>query len=367
MIPAIRELRSVSEGDEAGQVFHEFASFCDQQLQNPDNLEDYQRIQKLRDRKKAEVKDLERMIGAAGSQAREKQTLKSHRDKAEQWYQLDNREFQRLQENRQAFLRQSLENYLLCLRACDKYDKDALRFSALWLEHSENDIANKAVAKHISQVASRKFAALMNQLSSRLLDKEVSFQSLLYALVLRICIDHPFHGMYQVFASSKSKGGKDDTSLLRNAAAQKVVNELKAHKRSSKTWLSLHNANINYIKFAMEKVKDSQGKPGAKVALRKLVTGQRLEHDVPKENLPPPTMKVELRADCNYSRVPVVVRFQAEFTVASGISMPKVLTAVTSDGSRYKQLVCSFQLARYILLRRLHSLKLGTMISAKTP
>ena len=307
------------------------------------------------------------MIGAAGSQAREKQTLKSHRDKAEQWYQLDNREFQRLQENRQAFLRQSLENYLLCLRACDKYDKDALRFSALWLEHSESDIANKAVAKHIPQVASRKFAALMNQLSSRLLDKEVSFQSLLYALVLRICIDHPFHGMYQVFASSKSKGGKDDNSLLRNAAAQKVVNELKAHKRSSKTWLSLHNANINYIKFAMEKVKDSQGKPGAKVALRKLVTGQRLEHDVPKENLPPPTMKVELRADCNYSRVPVVVRFQAEFTVASGISMPKVLTAVTSDGSRYKQLVCSLQLAPYILLRRCNSLKLGTTISAKTP
>ncbi len=328
------------EGDEAGQVFHEFASFCDQQLQNQDSLEDFQRIQKLRERKEAEVRDLERMIKSSSSQAKEKDNLKSHLTKAKQWFDLDDREFQRLRDSRQAFLRQSLENYLLCLKACDKYDNDALRFSALWLENWESDIANGAVSKHVAQVGSRKFAPLMNQWSSRLLDVQGPFQSLLSSLVLRICIDHPYHGMYQIFAGSKTKGGKDDTALARNAAAQKIVDQLKDHKGACPTWMALHNTSISFVRFASDKVDDTKMKSGAKMALKKLGTGQRLEQDL-HQRIPPPTMKVALRADFDYSGVPFIAKYQPEFTVASGISMPKIVTAIGTDGLKYKQLVRS--------------------------
>lgn len=347
LVPAIKELRGSTEGDQAGQVFHEFASFCDKQLQNADNLEDFRRIEKLRERKEAEVRDLEKMIKSASSQAREKDNLKSHRAKAKQWFDLDDREFQRLRESRQAFLRQSLENYLLCLKACDKYDNDALRFSALWLEHYKSEVANNAVAKNIGRVGSRKFASLMNQWSSRLLDDTSSFQSLLYSLVLRICVEHPYHGMYQVFAGSKTKGGKDETALSRNAAATNLVNELKNNKRASQTWLAVHNTNINYVRFAIEKLNDTNIRPGSKVPLRKSAAGQKLEHDATTQRIPPPTMKIELRADCDYSNVPLITKFQQEFTVASGISMPKILTAIGSDGLKYKQLVITLPFGLY--------------------
>ena len=338
LIPAIKELGQHLESDEAGQVFHEFASFCDRQLQNQDTLEDFRRIEKLREQKESEIQDLERMIKSSDSLGKDKDNLKSHRTKAKQWYELDNREYVRLREGRQAFLRQSLENYLLSLKACDVYDKDALRFAALWLEHFETETANLAVQMYIADVSSRKLAPLMNQWSSRLLDDDSKFQSLLASLVLRICTEHPYHGMYQVFASSKTKGGRDDAALSRNAAATNIVNQLKASKRASPTWLALHNSNINYVRFAVEKLDDMRHKPGSKVPLRKSQSGQKLEHDVINYHIPPPTMTIDLRADCDYKDVPVIVRFQPEFTIASGISMPKILTSIASDGRKYKQL-----------------------------
>ena len=339
--PAIKELSGESEGDEAGEVFHEFASFCDKQLQNTDGLEDFQRIQKLRERKEAEVSDFDKMIKAASSQAKERDNLKNHRAKAKLWFDIDDREFQRLRESRQTFLRQSLENYLLCLKACDKYETDALRFSALWLENFESDIANEAVSKHVGQVGSRKFAALMNQWSSRLLDKPGQFQSLLSSLVLRICLDHPYHGMYQIFTGFKTKG-KDDAAMKRQVAASNIVQELKQSKMQSSTWIALHNTNLHFVRFAMERL-DPSIKQGAKVALRKSASGQRIEQDVPKLRVPPPTMKIELRPDCDYSNTPVIARFEAQFSVASGISMPKTITAIGTDGLKYKQLVSRFE------------------------
>jgi ataxia telangiectasia mutated family protein len=319
-------------------VFHEFAAFCDKQLQNPENLEDFQRVKMLRERKQGEVQDLERMIKAAGSQTKEKDNLENHRKKAQLWYTLDDREYQRLKQNREAFIRQSIENYLLALRACDNYNSDALRFSALWLEHSDSETANAAVSKYIDDVGSRKFASLMNQWTSRLLDASNDFQKLLSALVVRICVDHPYHGMYQVFASSKTKGGKDQAALSRNAAALNIVARIKANKRSGHTWLSVHNSNINFVRFASEKLDDSKYKPGSKVPLRKSINGPKLEQDIPSHPIPPPTMKIKLRADCDYSKTPLIVSYQSEFTIASGISMPKILTAFASDGRKYKQL-----------------------------
>ena len=335
---AVKELKGVTMSDEAGEVYHEFASFCDQQLQNPDSLADFKRIQKLRERKEAEVRDLDRMIESAGSQKKEKENLKSHRNKAQQWFKLDDSEYQRLESNRLTLVKYSLENYLLSLKASDRYDTDALRFSALWLENNENEVANEAVAKHMPQVPSRKFAPLMNQWTSRLLDEPGTFQSLLFGIIQRICIDHPYHGMYQIFASSKTKGGKDETALARHTAANNIVERLKTSAIAQKTWIAVHNTNVIFVRFAQERLDDPLIKPGSKVPLRKIETGRRVEQDVLKMKVPPPTMTVELRADCNYDGIVVIAKFQPDFTVAGGISMPKIVTAIGTDGLKYKQL-----------------------------
>jgi serine-protein kinase ATM len=343
LVPAIQELHGHADGLEAGQVYHEFAAFCDQQLQNSDNREDMDRVQKLRDSKENEVRVLEKMLKAATSQSPERSRLKHDLNRAKLWLELDSHEYDRLRDGRQTLLQRSLENYLLCLKSCDAFDNDALRFSALWLESSENDAANDTVSKYLKLVPSGKFATLMNQWTSRLLELETSFQKLLTTLVCRICVDHPYHGMYHIFSSSKSKTGRDRTAISRYNAANNIVTALKANPKISHTWLAIHNTSINYVRFAGEKTEDGSMKQGARIALRRLLHGQRLEQDIKTLKVPPATMKIALRPNSDYSDIPVIQRYQSEFTIASGVSMPKILTVLASNGRKYKQLVSNSQ------------------------
>lgn len=364
LLPSIKELKGACEGEEAGLVFHQFATFCDEQLQNPDMLEDYLRIERLRARKRKEVSDLEQMIKSSGSGSKDQ--LRMYRSKAKQWFELDDREYQRLRKSRESFLQQCLENYLLSLAACDSFGNDVLRFCALWLDNSENDLANMAASKGLPNVPSRKFAALMNQLSSRLLDTSDTFQSLLFALVYRICVDHPYHGMYHLFVSSRSLKNGDETPRFR--ASGKLVERLKNSRDAGGKWVAIHNASLAYIFFASEKL-DEKLKTGSKIQLKKFVYGQRLQHAISKSRLPPATMKIPLRVDCDYDSVPHLVGFESQFTVASGISAPKIVTAVASDGQRYKQLVSTTATLYVSIIETDHifSSNLAMMICVKTP
>ena len=340
LVPAIKELHGRSQGSEAGRVFHDFAAFCDLQLQNPDDKEDFHRIETIRDRKEKEIMELQRMIKEADEKARAQ--LEQHQTSARKWFKLDDEEYRRLQSARENLIQQSLENYLLSLRACDDYKNDVLRFCALWLDQSESKQANTAVGKHISEVASRKFAPLMSQLASRLLDEEVDFQLLLSKLLLRICCDHPYHGMYQVFVSSKTRGAKnDEIAASRNAAATKLSKRLIDQPSVSKIWIAIHNSSIAFVHFAQERLEEKKHKAGAKVSLQELKTGPKLVQAVGQSStkIPPPTMRIPLRTDCNYSSIPTFSKFEPLFSIAGGISAPKIITIIDSEGQRYKMLL----------------------------
>jgi len=336
--PALKELKEKITGSEAGKVFFQFAIFCDQQLQDADGLEDLERLKKLSKNKRDDVESLSKILSTSSSAA-EKAKIKGYLAKNKIWLKLDEEELQRQISSRDEFLRQSLENYLLALNASDDHDKVALRFSALWLEHSEDQMANEAVSKHLGQVSSRKLAPLMNQLTSRLQDTSAMFQRLLFSLVLRICIDHPFHGMYQIYAAASSRAvSKDEAAKLRQASATKVSRQLANTTKSSPTWKSIHSTNKVYCQLAAEK-DDQRYKSGRKVALKDSPAGHNLSILLSKYVIPPPTMQIELVSDLNYSHVPVMLRLDSVMSIASGVSAPKIITAIASNGAKFKQLV----------------------------
>ena len=340
LVPAIKELNGRSQGNEAGRVFHDFAAFCDLQLQNPDDKDDFHRIEIIRHRKEKEIQDLQRMIKQADRKTRSQ--LEQHQTSAERWFKLDDEEYRRLQSARENLVQQSLENYLLSLRACDDYKNDVLRFCALWLDQSEREQANTAVGKHIAKVPSRKFAPLMSQLASRLLDEEVDFQLLLSELLWRICCDHPYHGMYQVFVGSKTRGAKtDEIAASRNAAAKKLADRLIEQPSVSKIWIAIHNSSIAFVHFAQERLKEKKHKAGAKASFQELKTGPKLVQAIEQSStkIPPPTLKIPLRNDCNYSSVTTFSKFEPLFSIAGGVSAPKIITIIGTDGQRYKMLL----------------------------
>ncbi|KAH6680816.1 serine/threonine-protein kinase-like protein tel1 [Halenospora varia] len=336
--PALKELKGKSTGSEAGQVFHQFAVFCDQQLADPDGLEDLERLKKLSKGKKDEVEQWEKLMKSATSTS-DRSRYKSHYTKAKTWYRLDEEELQRHISSREEFLRQSLENYLLSLAASDDHNSTALRFSALWLEHADEDLANTAVTGHLNQVPSRKFAPLMNQLASRLQDTTVKFQQLLYNLVLRICTEHPYHGMYSIYGGANSHpSSKDEAAQSRKKAARRVANALASSQEVGAVWGDLNNTSKYYGYLAGEK-DEQRYKSGKRVYIKDSRAAASLNANLSKAKIPPPTMQIPLSADMDYSRVPRMVRLEPTMAIASGVSAPKIITALATNGAKFKQLV----------------------------
>lgn len=329
-----------------GQVFHEFALFCDKQLHSPDAAADRDRAKSIMDRRYQEIQDFKRLI----EQEQNKQTRDTYRrsyQKATTWYKLDHAEYERLRRGREELLRQCLENYLLSLQASDEYNNDALRVFSLWLEHSETNLANGAVHAHIDKVPSGKFALLMNQLSSRLQADQSEFQKLLTHLVFRICVEHPYHGMHQIFAMHLKTPNvtredimrsKDEAAKSRQRSAGAIAQELAKDKRTSTIWKHLYRANEIYHNLAMFK-DDKEQRQGRDIPLDRYPESRALMQQVPKYNVPPATLQIEVRASMDYSDLPRIVRFRSRMSIANGLSAPKIITAQGSDGRDYKQLV----------------------------
>ncbi|KAL5377435.1 hypothetical protein DPSP01_009773 [Paraphaeosphaeria sporulosa] len=343
--PAIRELKGQIQGPDPGQVFHEFALFCDKQLQSPEAAADRDRAKSIMDRRAQEIQDFERLIRQEQSK-QTRETYKRSHHKAHVWYKLDHAEYERLRKGREELLRQCLENYLLSLQASDEYNSDALRVFSLWLEHSETMLANSAVHAHIDKVPSGKFALLMNQLSSRLQHDRSDFQKLLTNLVFRICIEHPYHGMHQIFAMQMKTANvtredvirsKDEAAKSRQKAAASLAAELAKDKRSSIIWSCLFRSNEIYHALAMFK-DDKEQRQGRDISLDRYPESKALMHKVPTYKVPPATLQIEVRADMDYSHLPRIVRFKSRMSIANGLSAPKIITAIGSDGHTYKQL-----------------------------
>ncbi|KAJ9613591.1 Serine/threonine-protein kinase tel1 [Cladophialophora chaetospira] len=342
LAPAIHELHGLRTSSAAGRVFHNFAAFCDMQLQDTDNLDDFTRISKIRERKYQEVHELKQMMENSKSD-QQKQKLKSHFLRARNWLKLDDEEWKRVSENRENLILQCLENYLLSMTASDDYPNDTLRFIALWLNQAESPTANATVHKHLSSVPTIKFAPLVNQLTSRILDVKDDFQRLLKDLMFRICSDHPYHSLYQAFATSKSKAPSgDDIAASRWTAANKLTERVRQHSTSSAIWTAVHNTCVALNKVAVEPTPEKHGKSAPKtLQLRKLQGGPGLEAQItkPTSKIPPLTMNIALRVDRDYSKVPTSISIGPELSIASGVSAPKIATIMASDGSRHKLLL----------------------------
>lgn len=344
--PAIRELKKQTQGPGPGQVFHEFALFCDKQLQSPEAAEDLARIKTVMEKKLQEHQDFVKLSQTDKSKGM-RDTYKRSAHRALNWYKLDHAEYERLHKAREQFLQQCLENYLLSLQASDEYNNDALRVFSLWLENSDLSLANEAVKPYLSKVPSGKFALLMNQLSSRLQAETTDFQKLLSELVYRICVDHPYHGMHQIFAIQMKVGSitredvvrsKDESAKSRQRAAATIASMLGNDKKARIYWSTIFQSDELYHALAMFK-NDADNRQGREIALDKYMESKAIVKRIPVMNVPPATLQIEVRPSCDYSDLPKITGFKPKMSIANGLSAPKVLTALGSDGKPYKQLV----------------------------
>jgi len=334
---ALQDFRTGKEQVQAGHALHIYATFCHDQLANPELLQEIQRSHKFRQAKMAEVQEW-KSVHSAGPQNDSTMLALSRQRK---WLEIANEEYTRLLAMGEDFIKKSLNCYLDCLASTDEYDNDAIRFTALWFEHSQNESATNEISERIKRVPSRKFAPLMHQLASKLQESDEAFQKILNALVERIASEHPYHGMYHVYSSKQSTGGQDFKTQSRRAAASNIAAQLTKGQNTRKYWSKIQQANDFYIGLAKTK-KDARSQKiqeGQKIKMDNLEWSRRIARIVPDLRLPPITMTVPLKADQDYGAIPYIQCYISDVAILGGISKPKLLSMRLADGNKQKELV----------------------------
>ncbi|KAJ7247652.1 hypothetical protein B0H12DRAFT_1124902 [Mycena haematopus] len=330
------------------RVYAQYASFAERQYKAIKNSPDAIRWKVYVDRKTQEVQQ-RRTQGGPGKSLHDATVL----------LKTDQESYQKHNESRQTFLAHAVEMYSRALEASDAFDSDgAIRLCSLWFENFDETACEfqDKVREALDRVPSHKLVFLAHQLSARLSKTAgpTKNQENLESVVLRMCLDHPFHSLYQVYGllpynppgaviadSNRRQSGRHNTpgatppppprsaqAVARSEAASDIFARLRADPRSE------------------QRVRDVELVASACLAWAKFpIVKTPLD---PKHAAHPKSKQVPIPAEQPIRRlagvrVPVLTYPPAldptlNFETAGGINLPKICKCVGSDGARYKQL-----------------------------
>ena len=306
-----------------------------------------------KERKRQEIRQRESQLQKTQQGTAEYSILVEEQKKAKIIYAEDSKAYQRHTGARDAFLELALDMYSRCLASSDRFDDDGpIRFSSLWFANFDDDGIQDKLQEALDRVPSRKFVFLSHQLSARMSRSSAEIpmnQQNLQGLVLRMCQEHPFHILYQVFClrpeqSSQSSGTRRSSPRLelissqtdREGAANTIFERLfsdPARAPRIKAIEHVCNASLQWAKYpikdrSMKKIEGALRIPDS-LLIRKL---QDVQVPVITCHTPiDPTLKYN---DCVW-----ISHYDTAFTPAGGINMPKISVCYGSNGEKFKQLV----------------------------
>ncbi|KAK9477566.1 hypothetical protein V1514DRAFT_368631 [Lipomyces japonicus] len=332
--PAIDKFQNNIPLEEQSHIFHIFAEFCDYQLRNRENIDEFERIEILKTDWQTEMEELSEHQKRASIS--ERKQYANPLNKVTKLFNYAASRYEVLMNARRKYLENSIIYYLRSMAVSDSYDENSFRFCSLWLSNSEDPLSSEAAAKVFSEVPTAKFVGLINQLFSRLLLEESSFQNSLKGLVEKLCRDFPFHCLYQLYALRIANMNKaaDVNAESRSQSSTNIWNKLKSTSEFNKSYLKpIELFCEKSVKLAQYKVK------GKKVTLDQLPDRSFWHSKLTVLDIPLPTAHISIEdAKTNYVRVPRMLSANREIAIASGLSMPKICNFITSDGQSSKLL-----------------------------
>ncbi|CAE6458523.1 unnamed protein product [Rhizoctonia solani] len=332
-------------------VYHRYAKFAEEQYDTALKFSpEVRRLKARMDRKKNELdqinETLRRSIGNA--------QLTQQQRKSQALLKADTEQFDRHTKSQRVFLEQAIEMYARCLVADDSENNGIIiRFCSLWFANFSDSALNMSVLRGaLQQIPSHKFVFLAHQISARLSTTSDPSHSNIRNLMARLCHDHPFHTLYQVYAlASASLGGAGATpsrrqsraavadlqlQTKRDEAARIILERLQRDNTVGKRvvqFTQLCNACLQWAKYSLKQdkaLKDSKNK----------VVPQHMEIAKLKDlDVPVSTAYTPIDMTCRYEdNIVRLTRYGSRFSTAGGINLPKINDCIGEDGERYKQL-----------------------------
>ena len=273
-----------------------------------------------------------------------------------------------VESSKDRYMISALKQFGNVLALSQNADSDSI-FQAvnIWFNNVESVQVHEIMKKIIHNTASSKFIPLTYQVFSRLGSASTSTEGV-NTLVFKLCLEHPHHTLPQLFALvNEDKEPSVKVATPRTNAAELVLSKLRQHdKRLLNLVTAVSLLLRSYIKLANTSVSKYKGVKSTNISFREL-QGRDGFQDVlaniaAASNVQPcvltstPTLLSSahhaLRQSSassyqhfstHYSVCPSVVkivRFNDRFSITeSGITQPKIVDCLGSDGVFYKQLV----------------------------
>ncbi|SCV70512.1 BQ2448_1906 [Microbotryum intermedium] len=371
--PAVDLLNESYLATEKAQVYHAFADFADHQYQEMvlATKDRRHRFSLFEQRKNHEFEHIDRQLnGGGGSSGPSSAALRNARKTGEQTLSEDKHQLEEDLKATADMHRLALDNYAKSLAGSDEFDDDVLRFCALWLPCNNDVELNRYITPLLKLIPSHKFVFLVHQLSARLIHSttDVSpFGSNVSSLVLRLCIDHPFHCLYAVNtlrdlrasqapkASGRSRRGSTASSVDQNSyssraqAAEEVFEKVRRLPRTKAKADAIATVCDAYREWADFPLRDNptywinSATSGGRVKPGHLPINKSCRILTKVVNLPIPVTTFGLAVDptCRYNvgTFPTIGKYLPTFTTAGGINLPKIVKCIGSDGKEFTQLL----------------------------
>ncbi|THH11332.1 hypothetical protein EW145_g727 [Phellinidium pouzarii] len=304
--------------------------------------------------RKKELREREETIRKTASSSATWKELTQHQRRAQALFEQDTAQFIEVTSAREKYLNQAIHLLSLCLEASDSYDVDAaIRMCSLWFANFATDLLSSAIPTAVDKVPSRKFVFLAHQLSARLsaLDSSRSSnQNVLQSLLLRMCSEHPFHSLYQVYSlqSSNTNAGSSNRGVIepdshsqidRSTAASNIFDRLgivsKCADKARDVRL-LCDAYLEWAKYSIKKnpIFTERKRKKEPVQIPKDLTIRNISN----LRVPVTTADTPLDPSMRYEECVWIQGYAPHFETAGGINLPKISYCLGSDGTRYKQL-----------------------------
>ena len=247
------------------------------------------------------------------------------------------------------FLMKALESYCNCLELTDAHDLSISRVISLWFDNHDIPVISQLLANHFSNINSHKFIPWVFQIIPRLSfissDANPVFSNTLTSLIMKITREHPYHCLPIIFSilhssldlilsSKKEHKYGDLAKSIYNVKSplKDIVEILEAEKgeivqRMRKLFIDLvdlgyHNYNLTKATKTVELSRNCF-----------LLTESNVR------DLPVLTLEIPVSHNSDYSHLTTIVKFNSRYSVPGGVTLPKLLTCLGSNGETYRILL----------------------------
>ncbi|KAL0953735.1 hypothetical protein HGRIS_004926 [Hohenbuehelia grisea] len=354
----INSLQSTTLEPSHASVYHQCAMFADRQYQLILKSPDAERWRLYVDRKTEEIEARQKEIKECTDRVKIK-SLQSEQTRANKLLANDQVLFREHNATRDAFLMQAIDMYSRCLESSDAFDSDApIRLCSLWFANFDDNNVQDIVAKGFSRISSHKFVFLAHQLTARLSKSQAptqpKSQTNLQSLVVRMCREHPFHSLQQVYClqpehpgsanGSRRQSSRQSLSQMdispsqaeRGDAAREIFDKLRTDERRGERVRALEQLCDASLQWAQLPIKDDpkykKGHGPYQIPSHMVLT------KISNFKAPVLTAAMPLDPTLEYEDCVWVERFGGQFRTAGGINLPKITWCYGSDGKEYKQL-----------------------------